>query len=422
MPEFNSDLERGLGHRRKVLGDAWVDKSLANANAFTADFQNFITRFAWNEIWGRPGLDFAVRRIIVLVTTAALGRWDEFELHVRAALRAHADAAPDGGLSPVQIKEVLLQVAVYAGVPTANTGMRLALNILREMELEPGSASVFEADQAGLGRSALTDSVPALHYTVREAVVATPRLTLVLSHALGADASMWDELAASFAGDCRVVCHDHRGHGKSEAPAGPYTMQALAADASHLIDDLQARYACGPVVWVGLSLGAMVGQELALRHPSKVRALVIANATSSYGPEAREQWRQRIAMIEASGLDSVADAAMLRWFSPGFLTASAAQVARWRRRLVSTPLAGYLGACHAVMDMDTTSRLPHIRQPALVLAGSLDEATPLAMSQQLVAGLPNARLVVIDRVAHLSALENAAEFSRHVGEFLDSIA
>jgi 3-oxoadipate enol-lactonase len=420
MPAFNPELERGLSQRRKLLGDAWVDQSLANANAFTADFQNFITRFAWNEIWSRPGLDSETRRIVVLVTTAALGRWEEYELHLRAALQGHA-AATEGALSPGQIKEVLLQIAVYAGVPTANTGMRLALAILRELGLEPGYASVFDADQAGVGRSALTDTTPALHYTVREASCGNPRQTLVLSHALGADASMWDELAAAFSKHYRVVCYDHRGHGRSEAPAGPYTMEGLAADALHLIDALQARYACGAVVWIGLSLGGMVGQEVALRDPSKVRALVIANSTSGYGQQAREQWRQRIGVIETSGLEAIAEATMLRWFSPGFHAAHPARVARWRRRLVSTLLPGYLGACHAVMNMDTTGRLPRIRQPALVVAGAQDEGTPLAMSEQLVAGLPNARLVVIDQVAHMSALENVAQFARHVAEFLDSV-
>ena len=84
---IDHDIERGLRNRRRILGDAWVDKSIANTNSFNADFQGLITRFAWHEIWGRPGLDYKIRRVIVLASTMALARWDEFELHVRAALQ-----------------------------------------------------------------------------------------------------------------------------------------------------------------------------------------------------------------------------------------------------------------------------------------------------------------------------------------------
>src|SRR3954471_53983 len=114
---LDHDFERGLQNRRDVLGDAWVDRSLNNANSFNADFQNLITRFAWNEIWGRPGLDHKTRRAIVLSITVALGRWDEFELHVRAALLGDEDSR----LTPDEIKEILMQSAIYAGVPAANT-------------------------------------------------------------------------------------------------------------------------------------------------------------------------------------------------------------------------------------------------------------------------------------------------------------
>ncbi|MBV5324899.1 MAG: carboxymuconolactone decarboxylase family protein, partial [Rhodospirillaceae bacterium] len=114
---IDHDFERGLNTRRSVLGDAWVDRSLANANNFNAEFQNMITRFAWNDIWGRPGLDQKVRRAMVLATTIALGRWEEFELHVRTALLAEGASA----LTPDELKEILMQSAIYAGVPAANT-------------------------------------------------------------------------------------------------------------------------------------------------------------------------------------------------------------------------------------------------------------------------------------------------------------
>ena len=120
-------FEAGLINRRRVLGDAWVDKSLANRTPFNADFQEMITRVAWAEIWGRPGLDDRTRRLLVLAITASLGRWEEFALHVRAGLTS-------GGFTRDELKEVLMQTAIYAGVPAANTGFAEAGKIIGEFD------------------------------------------------------------------------------------------------------------------------------------------------------------------------------------------------------------------------------------------------------------------------------------------------
>jgi 4-carboxymuconolactone decarboxylase len=127
--ESESDYDKGMRTRRAVLGDKWVDRSLSRRTEFNAEFQDLITRYAWNEIWNRPGLDRQMRRVMVLSVTMAMGRWEEFELHVRAALQA-----TDGtGLSAEQMKEVLLQNAIYAGVPASNTAFNLAQGILNEL-------------------------------------------------------------------------------------------------------------------------------------------------------------------------------------------------------------------------------------------------------------------------------------------------
>ncbi|MBB4087454.1 3-oxoadipate enol-lactonase [Sphingomonas carotinifaciens] len=122
-------FDAGLVNRRRVLGDAWVDASLAKRTAFTADFQAMITRIAWGEIWGRPGLDDRTRRLLVLAVTCALGRWEEFALHVRAGLSR-------GGFTTDDLKEVLMQTAIYAGVPAANTGFAEAQKIIAIIEQE----------------------------------------------------------------------------------------------------------------------------------------------------------------------------------------------------------------------------------------------------------------------------------------------
>ena len=116
--------DTGLARRKQVLGDAYVEASLANRNPFNEEFQELITRYAWGEIWTRPGLDTKTRRLLVLAITAAMGRWEEFRLHLRAAL--------DGSVAPEEIKEMLLQSAIYAGVPAANTGFHIARELMAE--------------------------------------------------------------------------------------------------------------------------------------------------------------------------------------------------------------------------------------------------------------------------------------------------
>jgi 4-carboxymuconolactone decarboxylase len=118
--------DRGMKTRRKVLGDAWVDRAEKNKTAFNAEFQELITRYAWDEIWNRPGVPHKVRRMLVIATMVALGRWEEFQLHVRAALAS-------GDLTPGDIKEVLLQQAIYCGVPAANTAFKEARAIIEEL-------------------------------------------------------------------------------------------------------------------------------------------------------------------------------------------------------------------------------------------------------------------------------------------------
>lgn len=119
-------FEAGLKVRRQVLGDAWVDRALAGRTSFNADYQAMISRYAWHEIWSRPGLDHRTRRLLVLATTIALGRWEEFRLHVRAGLT-------QGGFSEQELKEVLMQSALYAGVPAANTAFTEAAAVMREL-------------------------------------------------------------------------------------------------------------------------------------------------------------------------------------------------------------------------------------------------------------------------------------------------
>lgn len=128
MSDEKTRYDSGMKVRRAVLGDAWVDKSLANITLFNKEFQEFITRTAWGEVWARPGLDRRMRSVGVLSTTIALGAWDEFRLHVRAAI--------NNGLTQDEIKEVIIQSAIYSGVPKANHAFKEAGDVLKDIEAE----------------------------------------------------------------------------------------------------------------------------------------------------------------------------------------------------------------------------------------------------------------------------------------------
>jgi 4-carboxymuconolactone decarboxylase len=118
--------DRGMARRRKILGNAWVDRVYANKSTFTSEWQDFINRYAWGEIWTRPHFDERTRRVLVIGTTLALGKWEEFRLHVRAALT-------EGGFSADDIKEIILRQAIYCGVPAANHAFREAGEVLKDV-------------------------------------------------------------------------------------------------------------------------------------------------------------------------------------------------------------------------------------------------------------------------------------------------
>jgi len=136
MSDRKTDWDDGMANRRRVLGDAWVDKAQRNTNAFNAEFQDLITRYAWNEIWGREALGDKARRLMVLSMLLGVESYEEFAMHVRAAL----DGPPESRLTPDDIKEVILMSAIYCGVPTANHAFGVAAEILREKGLLPPKA------------------------------------------------------------------------------------------------------------------------------------------------------------------------------------------------------------------------------------------------------------------------------------------
>jgi 3-oxoadipate enol-lactonase len=397
------DFDRGVKNRRAVLGDAWVDQSLNGANTFNAEFQSLITRYAWHDIWGRPGLDHTTRRLLVLGMTMGLARWEEFELHCRAAVR--------GGVPLALIKETLMQGAIYCGVPAANTGFKLTMQILRDEGLLPAAAPLSGATRVAVHH---TFSQPQLAVAVQGAPGAA-KAPIVLSHALGLDHRMWDSLAAQLAAAGHpVLRYDHRGHGASAVPTGPYTMDDLVDDAARLIRE----WGRGPVVWVGLSMGGMVGQGLGVRHPDLVRALVLANTSGQYPPASKVVFEKRIEVVQRGGMAAVADSVIERYFSAGFRAAETAATALAREQVLRCDPAGYAACCRAVGQVDWLDQLHRVACPSLVIAGALDVGAPVAMSEAIAQRIAGSELVVIDGAAHLSVIEQPAAFSSALDAFL----
>jgi len=240
---------------------------------------------------------------------------------------------------------------------------------------------------------------------------------VVLSHALGCDLHMWNGVAALLSRAHTVLRYDHRSHGGSELRPGSVTLQDLADDAAELI----GREAEGEQVhFVGLSMGGMVAQALAARHPQLLRTVVIANSSSHY-PDAAP-WRARVEAVQAHGVEAIAAGAVARWLTPEFASTpeGAAAARQLHDTLLRADAAGYVASCEAVAAIDFRDSNRRIAVPALVIAGLRDDATPRSMSEAIVAAIPGARLATID-AAHLSAVERPVEFSQLLIDFWRSL-
>jgi 3-oxoadipate enol-lactonase len=239
------------------------------------------------------------------------------------------------------------------------------------------------------------------------------RPVVMLSNSLGSRLEMWEPQIASLTERYRVVLYDNRGHGRSDAPPGPYTLERIATDARELIAELDV----GSVLWCGVSLGGMVGMWLAANAPQTLKRAVLANTSALIGPP--DMWSQRIQVAETQGMELLAKVVVQRWVTAGFAAEHPDIAARMERMIAETPTQGYVATCMAIRDMDLRDSLSRIAVPVLVIAGSQDQSTPVAMGEQLVASIAGARFAIIE-AAHLSNVEQPEEFNRLVRNFFDA--
>jgi 3-oxoadipate enol-lactonase len=240
---------------------------------------------------------------------------------------------------------------------------------------------------------------------------------VTLSHSIAADLTMWDATLPALRDRYRVLRYDIRGHGGSQAPSGPYTLEELADDARALLAGLAIRR----THWVGLSLGGMIGQALALRAPELLASLVLCDTASGTPPEMKPVWNERIAMVEAAGAGARLDDVLARWFTPGFVQSRPDVVATTLAMIGRTSPRGFAGCAAAIRDLDFTERLAKIRVPTLLIVGEQDEATPPSASQLMQARIRGAELEIVPGAAHLTNVEQPQAFNRTLTAFLARI-
>jgi 3-oxoadipate enol-lactonase len=234
---------------------------------------------------------------------------------------------------------------------------------------------------------------------------------LVLSNSLGTNLSMWDEQAKALSANYRVIRYDQRGHGKSGAPKGPYTIDRLGRDVVAVLDHLKIAKAH----FLGLSMGGTTGMWLARKAANRFNKIILANTGARIGTP--DVWNARIASVLAKGMTAVVDTTLERWFSKNFRDTNPQAVASVRKMLMTTPAHGYAGCSSAIRDADQRWDIGSIKLPTLVIIGTLDPATPPAGGEQIAARIPRAGVARLE-AAHLSNLEKGEQFTAEVRKFL----
>ena len=235
---------------------------------------------------------------------------------------------------------------------------------------------------------------------------------LVMGSSLGTSLDMWDSQLA-LAERLRIVRLDHRGHGRSPVPPGPYEIADLGRDVLELMDSLEIERAS----YCGLSIGGMVGIWLGANAPERIERLVLI-CTSAHLPPA-EGWAERATKVRAAGtVGVVADAVVARWLTPAYAAEHPELVAELRAMLVATDPTGYAECCGAIERMDLRDELGRITAPTLVISGAGDEAAPPEHQRLIAASIPGARLERVEPAAHLAAVERPARVNELIADHL----
>ncbi len=234
---------------------------------------------------------------------------------------------------------------------------------------------------------------------------------VVFANSLGTDLRLWDKVIGLLPQDeFRFIRFDKRGHGLSSCPAGPYALDDLVHDTEELLNTLEAT-SC---IFVGLSIGGMIGQSIALRHPCLVKGLVLSNTAAKMGEPA--MWQDRIAKIRQGGIEALADPILERWFSEDFRQTD--ECLAWRHMLTRTPVEGYIGCCQAIAGTDLSAETAKLLLPVLGIGGSEDLASPPELVRATTELVQGSRYVEIAGAGHLPCVEAPDVFADHLMTYL----
>jgi 3-oxoadipate enol-lactonase len=234
---------------------------------------------------------------------------------------------------------------------------------------------------------------------------------LLFSNSLGTTHELWQPQVEALGAVFRIIRYDTRGHGASDVPAGSYSIDALGLDAIAILDasGVEHAHVCG------LSLGGLTAMWLGVHAPQRIRSLVLSSTAARIG--STSMWDERIAQVRTAGVESLADAAMGRWFTAGYRASHPEVVSVYHRMLGATPADGYVGCCAAIRDADLREGIKSIAAPTLVIAGREDPVTPPADGELMRNSIPGARLAVLD-AAHIANVEQAHAYNDLVSSFI----
>ncbi|MDX8347942.1 3-oxoadipate enol-lactonase [Cognatiyoonia sp. IB215446] len=233
---------------------------------------------------------------------------------------------------------------------------------------------------------------------------------VVFANSLGTTLHLWDPILPHLPGGLRIIRYDKRGHGRSDVPDGPYTMGQLVSDAEAVCNAADVKDA----LFVGLSVGGMIAQGLAVKRPELIRALVLSNTAAKIGNP--KLWQDRIDAVRTHGMTGIADNVMQRWFGRNFY--GTPDMAPWQVMLQATPAEGYAGVCAAIAGTDFYTPTAGLRIPTLGIAGSEDRGTPPDLVRETIDLIPGAQFVLMRRVGHLPCVEAPEEYAAHLTSFM----
>jgi 3-oxoadipate enol-lactonase len=240
---------------------------------------------------------------------------------------------------------------------------------------------------------------------------------VVLSHSLSSSLLMWNPQMDALNPYFHVLCYDIRGHGDSDTPSGAYTLELLGNDAIGLLDALNINQ----VHFIGLSMGGMIGQCLALNYPHRLKSLVLCDTASVIPSDAQPIWQERIDKARKKGMEALLEETMERWFTPAFLTKYSQMLALIQKQFLATPVSGYIGCAEAIRKLNYLDRLSEIKMPTLIMVGEDDPATPVSASVAMHERISNSKLVILPSTRHLSNVEQAEAFNTTLLNFLKNL-